>query len=96
MADSSYAALELLSRMIRLPNPITMVVRFRMDAALHEPAPPRRPGQMGRSRKKGARLPTLLAVADDSATVWTEHVVRNWYSEAKRRICITSGTAVCP
>jgi hypothetical protein len=80
--------------MIRLPNPITMVVRFRMDAALYEPPPPRRPGQRGRSRKKGVRLPTLLAVAVDSATVWTEHVVQYWYGELKRSIQITSSTAV--
>jgi len=80
--------------MIRLPNPITMVVRFRMDTALYEPAPPRRPGQLGRPRKKGARLPTLLTVAADPATLWTEHVVRHWYGEVKRHIQITSGTAV--
>lgn len=110
VGDSTYATLDLLGRMIRLPNPITMVVRFRMsrdpdsasrivkrdqgDAALYEPVPPRRPGQRGRSRKKGARLPTLLAVAADSTTVWTEHVVQYWYGELKRSIQITSSTAV--
>ncbi len=94
VGDTTYAVLELLHRMVSLPNPITMVVRFRMDAALYEPAPPRQPGQKGRPRKKGARLPTLLAVAADPATLWTEHVVRYWYGEVKRHICITSNTAV--
>lgn len=94
VADSTYAALDLLGRMIRLPNPITMVIRFRMDAALYAPAPPRAPGQKGRPRKKGMRLPTLLAVAADSTTVWIDYIVGCWYGEAKRPIQITSGTAV--
>jgi hypothetical protein len=94
VGDTGYAVLELLARMTRLANPITMVTRFRMDAALYDPAPPRQPGQKGRPRKKGARQPTLLAVAADPATVWTDHVVRCWYGEVKRHIQITSGTAV--
>ena len=94
VADSSYAVLELLWRMTQLANPITMVVRFRMDAALYEPAPPRRKGQNGRPRKKGKRLPTLEQVAAKSKTVWKRHVVRCWYGEAKRVIEITTDTAV--
>jgi hypothetical protein len=94
VADSAYAALELLGRMTGLTNPITMVVRFRLDAALYAPAPPRKRGQKGRPRRKGARLPTLLAVAADPATAWTAHVARSWYGEVKRPIEITSGTAV--
>jgi len=94
VADSGYAALELLGCMIRLPHPIIMVTRFRLDAALYDPAPVRVSGQMGRPRKKGARLPTLASVAADPATQWTEHVVRYWYGEVKRHILITSGTAV--
>ncbi len=94
IADQSYAVIEFLWQMTQLPNPITMVVRFRMDAALYEPAPPRKPKQMGRPRKKGKRLPTLLAVAADPQTVWTKHVMRHWYGEVKRRIEFTSHTAV--
>jgi DDE superfamily endonuclease len=94
VADSSYAAIELLGRMTRLAHPITMVVRFRMDAALYEPAPPRRAGQTGRPRKKGKRLPTLAEVDANARTVWTISIVRYWYGEVKRRIELTSGTAV--
>jgi hypothetical protein len=94
VADSSYAVLDLLARMTRLPNPMTMVVRFRMDAALYEPASPRQPGQLGRTRKKGARLPTLTQVAANPQTRWQRQVVRYWYGELKRAIEITSGTAV--
>lgn len=94
VADNSYAVIEFLWQMTQLANPITMVVRFRMDAALYDPAPPRHPNQKGRPRKKGKRLPTLLAVAADSKTVWTRHVMRYWYGEVKRRIECTSSTAV--
>lgn len=75
--DSSYAVIEFLWRMTPLANPITMVVRFRMDAALYEPAPRRLPKQQGRPRKKRKRLPTLLAVAADPQTVWTTQLMRH-------------------
>ena len=94
VADSSYAVLELLAAMTRLPNPITMVVRFRMDAALYEPALPRQPGQLGRTRKKGVRLPTLTQAVANPQTRWQRYSVRYWYGELKRTIEITSGTAV--
>jgi len=95
VADNSYAVIEFLWHMTQLANPITMVVRFRMDAALYDPAPPCGPNQQGRPRKKGKRLPTLLAVAAEPATVWTTHVMRHWYGEVKRTIEFTSQTAVC-
>jgi len=71
-----------------------MVVRFRLDAALYEPAPPRQSGQLGRSRKKGTRLPTLAEVAADQQTRWQRQCVRYWYGEIQRPIELTSGTAV--
>lgn len=36
VADSSFAVISLLARAQRLKDPITMVVRFRLDAALYE------------------------------------------------------------
>ena len=36
-----------------------IITRLRLDAALHEPAAFREPGQRGRTRCKGARLPSL-------------------------------------
>src|SRR5215208_721284 len=44
VADRAYASLKLLDRCRRLSDPITFVTRLRLDAALYEPAPPRRPG----------------------------------------------------
>lgn len=94
VADSTFAVLGLLGRMTRLANPINMVVRFRLDAALYEPAPPRQPGQRGRKRVKGARLPTLQQVLADGHTVWTSVQINNWYGERGRQIDISSSTAV--
>lgn len=94
VADNSYAVIEFLWEMTQLAHPITMVVRFRMDAALYEPTPPRDPKVKGRPRKKGKRLPTLVAVAADPTTRWTTQVMRHWYGEIKRAIEFTSDTAV--
>jgi hypothetical protein len=94
VADSSFAAIELLSYVQQLPNPICMIARFRLDAALYEPAPTRKPGQMGRPRLKGARLPTLEQRVGDRKTAWETVTIHNWYGEARRTIEIVSGTAV--
>ncbi len=48
VADGGYASLKLLDRCRRLSKPMTFITRLRLDAALYEPAPPRRPGQLGR------------------------------------------------
>lgn len=93
VADSSFAVLELLFRLGQLQNPVAMIVRFRMDAALYEPAQ-NKPGQRGRPRKKGKRLPTLAKVAEDRHTRWKRLTVQEWYGEQKRKIEVTSGTAV--
>lgn len=91
VADSSFAALELLAA---VREKITVVTRLRLDAALFEPAPKRVSGQMGRPRKKGKRLPTLKAVADSKRTRWQRVRVGNWYGTGEREVDITSGTCV--
>lgn len=94
VADSSFAVIELLGRLQRLPNPICMITRFRLDAALYEPAPPRKLGQKGRTRKKGARQPTLDQVLQDKKTAWRRVTIKNWYGAPRRAIEIVSDTAV--
>ena len=93
VADSGFAVIELLFQLCQLQNPVAMIVRFRMDAALYEPAK-NTSGQKGRPRKKGKRLPTLETVAEDKHTHWKRLTVQEWYGEKKRKIEITSGTAV--
>src|SRR6185312_3697642 len=70
VADSTYAAIELLAACRSWARPVTVITRLRLDAALYASAPPRRPGQRGRPRLKGERLPTLATVAADPATGW--------------------------
>ena len=84
VADSSYAALELLAACQAWPQPVTVITRLRLDAALYAPAPPRRPRQVGRPRLKGPRLPTLAAVAGDPTTAWAPLTVPDWYGTGPR------------
>jgi len=94
VADRAYATLKLLDRCRKLRNPITFITRLRLDAALYEPAPPRRPGQIGRPRIKGERLPNLSEVAEDPKTVWKPTKIANWYGSGERIVEIASATAV--
>ena len=93
VADSTYAVLELLASCIGLPQPVTMITRLRLDAALYDPAPPREPGKRGAPRKKGARQPTLSQRLADPKTEW-ERLSVAWYDRSTRRVELASGTAV--
>lgn len=93
VADSSYAALELLAACQGLPKPVTLVTRLRLDAALYDPASAHPPGRPGRPRKKGARQPTLEQRLSDPATVWQDTSVR-WYGGRRRTVRLASGKAV--
>lgn len=92
VADSSYAALDLLWACQGLPQPISLVTRLRLDAVLHDPALPRRPGQRGPTAKKGPRQPTLTARLNDPATEWQTLTLR-WYGGESRSVRLATGTA---
>jgi hypothetical protein len=94
VADGGYASLKLLDRCRRLKEPITFITRLRLDAALYEPAPPRKPRQTGRPRLKGARLENLASVAEDPDTAWMPITVADWYGQRERPIEAVSDTAV--
>lgn len=91
VGDNTYAVLDLLHACQSLPNPVTVVARLRMDAALYEPAPPY--SGVGRPRKKGKRLPTLQQRLDDPDTTW-QLVSLKWYDGQQREMELASGTAV--
>lgn len=93
VADSGYAAIELLAWCQRLPAPVTLITRLRLDAALYEPAPARAAAQKGRPRCKGRRLPTLAKRLTEPETVWSRVRVR-WYDGAWRWLEVASDTAV--
>jgi hypothetical protein len=54
VADRAYASLKLLDRYRKLRNPITFITRLRLDAALYEAAPLRRPHQMENHASRAA------------------------------------------
>ena len=93
VGDNGYAVLDLLHRCQSLREPVTLIVRLRMDAALYAPAPARQPGQNGRPPLKGARRPSLKALLDQPQTTWASAAVA-WYDGATRTVELTSQTAV--
>ncbi len=92
LGDSSFAALEFLVTLAR--HGLTGITRLRLDAALYEPAPLRKPGTVGRPCTKGARLPNLANVLADQDTPWMRITVPGWYGEGERAVEICSATAV--
>jgi hypothetical protein len=93
VADSSYAVIELLHQ-VHAQGGVSLITRLRLDAALYDPAPSRKPGQNGRPRMKGARRPTLQHVLADPQTRWTPITVKSWYGGSVREVEICTATAV--
>ncbi len=93
VADSSYAVLDLLHFCQSLAQPVTLITRLRLDAALFEPAPSRQPGQSGRPRVKGQRLPTLKELLWCPDGDWTRASVA-WYDGTTRTVELMSQSAV--
>jgi hypothetical protein len=91
VADAGEAGVGLIAALRRHA---CLVTRLRIDASLFAPAPPRRPGQMGRPRLKGRRLPTFKAVLADPATAWSRATVTEWYGGRSRELEVASDTAV--
>ncbi len=74
VCDGGYAKREFRRYFQNMSKPIVVVAKLRKDAARYQPAPPRQPGQIGRPRIVGARLPSPRAVLDDPATQWTTYL----------------------
>ena len=90
VADSSFAALELLNA---TRQKFCIITRLRLDAALYDPAPTRT-GRRGRPCIKGKRQPSLKAVLACETTVWRSVTLAQWYSQGEKVVEITSGTSV--
>ena len=91
VADSSFAALELLAA---VRQQVCVITRLRLDAALYDPAPPRAVDTRGRPRRKGARQPALQTVLEEATTAWRKVTVARWYSQGARSVETATGTAV--
>ncbi len=101
VADSSFAALDLIAPTgqarglkAHVRRHVCLLTRLRLDASLFEPAPPIRPGRLGRPPKKGRRLPKLAQLLADPATSWTTLVLPEWYGGVRRMLETVSGTAL--
>jgi hypothetical protein len=92
VADMGFAALELLAALSR--RGVICITRLRLDAALYEPAPRRRPGTKGRPHTKGARLLNLSDVLIHTSTRWRRVTVPGWYGEGDRVVEFCSATTV--
>ena len=51
-----------------MTSAVTLLTRLRLDAPHYVPMPPQAPGQLGRPRLQGHRLPYLRTVSTDSVT----------------------------
>jgi len=91
VGDAGFASIELLNDV----RPwVTMITRLRLDAALYNPPPRRKRGQLGRSRVVGKRQPTLRHRLANSKTRWRRLLVTGWYGRGERMVEIISGTAL--
>jgi hypothetical protein len=68
LGDSAYGGRSVLSH---LPPNVQLISRVAPNAALYEPAPPKKQGTGGPARKKGARLPGMAEWAEDPNQPWT-------------------------
>ena len=93
VGDNSYAVLDLLHCCQSLREPVTLIARLRLDAALYAPAPPRQPGQNGRPPLKGPRRPPLKVFLEQTDVTWASAAVA-WYDGITRAVELTSQTAV--
>lgn len=71
---------------------ITLIVPFRLDSVIHQPAPVRTPHILGRPRVVDPRLPSLEHLLADPQTVW-ERLILDWYGEGERTLELCSGVA---
>ena len=93
VGDGGYAVLDLLHCCQSLAQPVILIARLRLAAALYEPALPRQPGQNGRPPLKGSRRPPLKILLDQADVTW-DSVSVDWYDGTARIVELTSQTAV--
>jgi hypothetical protein len=92
VGDGSYAALQFLASVTRLPG-VCAITPLRTDAALYDPPPERTAHTKGRPALKGKRQPSLASRLVDAKTEWLKITV-DWYAGVIREVEITTGTAI--
>src|SRR6266567_4639737 len=92
VADGTYAVLEFLLKVSRLPC-VSAITRLRLDACLYDPPPVREAGKRGRHALKGKAQPKLASRLTDPTTQWQKHPL-SWYGGTTRELEIATGTAL--
>jgi len=93
IGDGAYAAVDLILFALSLPSPVTLVARFRWNAALYDFPPAPVPGKRGRKPVKGKRQPTLKERISDPSTAWETTTVR-WYQGQIKEVLTISGISL--
>jgi len=93
IGDGAYAVVELIRFCRSLSNSVTLVVRFRWNAALYDQPGPPVPGKRGPKPKKGKRQPSLKERLADPSTTWERLSVR-WYDGILKEVLAFSGTSL--
>lgn len=93
VGDGAYAVVDLIQFCCSLRNPVTLVARFRWNAALYDAPPAPILGKRGRKPTKGKRQLSLKQRLTDPSTVWQRIPVR-WYNGTIREVQSFSGTSL--
>ena len=94
VADSNFAALELLEALRQLSTPVRVVTRLRWMLPFITLLLSAKRNKWVVHAQVGKRLPTLKALIDNPYTPWHTVVVKDWYGHGDYTLQITSHTAV--
>lgn len=87
--DGGFGTHELAKFVGQRSRRLTLVSRFYADANIYEPPPARKPGQTGRPRVKGQKLPSPKEVV---ATIGQrQQLTVSWYGGGQRLVEVVSG-----
>jgi hypothetical protein len=93
VGDGGFAAVELFATCQAAPQPVRLVVRLRLDAALYAPPGPQPKSKRGPKPKKGARQSNLKARLADPKTRW-QRVTLRWYGGKQKTVEIATGVSL--
>lgn len=91
IGDTSYSVIDLFAQ---TKDHVTWITRMRLDAALYSEPVARPSGKRGPNPKKGERLPTLQAKAEDISLEWQSVIFSVWYGESDKKMLIATDTCI--
>src|SRR6266567_6934097 len=91
IGDGAYSVIELGLTCVK--QQVSLIAPLCLNARLFAPPPAPKPHHKGRPRGVGKRLPNLSVVLSNPKTQW-ESITVNWYGGTKRKLEVTTGTAL--